>query len=138
MANIQQDIRNAIQAKLTGTSTAFRTAITTSTGVHRLFFNEAQQGAILPYVVHDLTPITEERDSASTWVNSTLQFLVCSSTLSDCENIAQYLRDIMDDLDAGLTMTGRTTLQITHDIQRYNGKIDNVHNMIVQYKLTVQ
>jgi hypothetical protein len=139
--NIQYDIRKAVTGLLTSEDSAVRDSIAqTIKGVvsYKLYFDEAPQGIALPYVVHTLMPITEERDSASKWNVGTLQFNVYASDLSLCETIAQVVRDTMDDSEGTIQIEDRHAVAITFQSQHYLGKIDGVHNIVLQYSITVQ
>jgi len=134
MANISNAIRVGIFSKLIpSSSNTFKTSITS-----RLYFHVAQQGASLPYVVYDLLPIGAERDSANKFYDFIVQFVVSSLTIGECETVAGYLVDQLEDSESSLSFTGYKTIRIEREPQVNLGQIDLVWNIAVSYRVQLQ
>lgn len=134
MANIQNAIRTGTYTKLIPSgSNTFKTAIGS-----QLYFHVAKQGESLPYVVYDLLPITAERDTVQKFYECVLQFNISSLTLGNCEDIAGYLNDLLEDSESSLTITGYKTIRIEREPQINLGQTDLVWTIVVQYRLQLQ
>jgi len=134
MANIQNAIRVGVYSKLIPSgSNTFKTAISS-----RLYFHIALQGAALPYVVYDLLPINQDRDTVNKFYNFIVQFIVSSSAISECETVAGYLTDLLEDSESTLSFTGYSTIRIEREPQVNLGQIDNVWNIAVPYRVQLQ
>ncbi len=148
MANVNYDIRKGFFDKLLSGSTSFKTAISKTDGGtarFKLFYEEAPQvfpgtqyAVAPPYVVMAILPIVQSRDSAVSLYDCTVQFLVSSLTKSECENIAGYVTDLLEDCEASLTIGTYLNVNILRGPQINLPRIDNVYNIAVQYSITIQ
>ncbi len=151
MANIQTEIRKGIVSKLIPSgSNALKTAIqlqltSTPTYGYKLFYHIAPQlypGSSLsvapPYVVFDILPITQDRDSANKFYDFTARFLVSASDLGTCENIAGYISDLLEDSESSLSFSGYYTIKVLRQPQINLGLTDLVWNIAVQFSISLQ
>lgn len=145
MANINQIIRQGVYTRLTGETNTFRTAITLSGTYYKLFYHIAPQlfpgtstNVTLPYVIFDFLPIVQSKDSGSKFYTLTIQFNIASDSQTECENIAGYLFDRLEDSEASLVFTGYENVIIKREPFIPPFLVDNVWNATAQYKLEIQ
>jgi len=148
MANINYAIRKGFYDKLVPSgSTTLKTALkqTVSTvDYFKLYYHQAPQfvtgttALTLPYVVLDILPIDPDRDSGTKLYRCTLQLLVSASTIGNCEDIAGYITDALEDSESTLTFTGYQTVEIRRQPQINLGFIEHVWNIAVQYSIIIQ
>jgi hypothetical protein len=134
---------------LTGT-TSFKTALTKVVGVttfYKFYYHQAPQvypGTTTPidppYVVFDILPIDPDRDSASEFYRCTIQFLVASLALGDCENVAGYINDLLDvkGVEATITIGNYKLLEVRRAAQNFLGQIELVYNISIEYSIILQ
>ena len=148
MANVNYDIRKGVLDKLLTGTTSFKTAISKTVGAttfYRLYYSEVPQvyqgtstAATPPWVAFSILPIIPERDSATKWYQFTLQFNVSALTQTDCDSLAGYLTDLMEDSEASLTIGTYQTVSVLRAPQVNLPKVDNVYNIAVQYSVIIQ
>ena len=148
MANIQADIRSGFYTLLTTGTTVFKTAITKVVGAStfiRLYYSQAPQvypGTTSevdpPYVIFDILPIDQEMDTATKLYRCTVQFLVASLSVGECENICGYISDMLEDSESSLTIGTYKVIEIRRQPQIYQGEVDKVCTGIVQYSIIIQ
>ena len=145
--NLQYYIRKGLFDLLLA-NTALKTAITqtvSATPYYKLYFHEAPQAipgtstdVTLPYIVMDLLPISQMRDTATKLYSFTVQFLCAGATLSDVEGLAGNITTAVEDKETSTTMTSHTVISILRDSQINQGLIDGIWNLVVQYSLIIQ
>ena len=146
MANILKDIRTGFYTTLTTGTTDFKTAIKKAIATvdyYRLYYHEAPQvypGTTTaieePYVVFDILPVEQDRDTACKLYRTTVQFLVASLTVGECENIAGYITDLLE--TATPTFGTYLLVETRREPQIFLGKQDVVYTCIVQYSIIIQ
>ena len=148
VANINNDIRTWFYNRLL-TGTTFKADISKvvgSTTVYRLYYYQAPQvfpGTTTPveppYVVMDILPISQDRDSASKFYSCTLQFLVSSiASIAECETIAGHITDLLEDCEASMSVGTYQVIKITREPQINLPQVDRVFNIAVQYSILIQ
>jgi hypothetical protein len=133
MANISDAIYDGFDVKLLGTTNTFKTAIGS-----RLYRVKAVDSATFPYVVMRTMPIEPSRDSMNKYFDTTITFLIASSSLAEIQTIAGYLYDQLEDSEASLSFTGYRTIRIDRVLLMPEDYIEGVFNLTDQYKLMLQ
>ena len=146
--NVSYKIRKGITDRLLTGTTDFKTAITQTingTGYQKLYFKLAPQvipgtqtPITLPFVVMDLMPINQERDSATRLYRTTISFLVAALTQVEAEDVAGYLSDLLEDSDEHLSFSPFLPVSILRYPQITMGYNEPAWSIVVQYALMVQ
>lgn len=148
MANILTDIRTGFFTKLLTGTTSFKSAIDITVGLttfYRLWYDEAPQvyaGTTThvepPWVTFSILPVDEDRDSCSKFYSCTVQFTIAALSVGECETIAGYLTALLDDCEASLSIGAYRVLDVRRQSVSFQGKLDNVYSIIVQYSLLIE
>jgi hypothetical protein len=146
MANILADIRKGFYDKLTTGTSSFKTAIKKTIATvdyYKLYYHLAPQvhpgtttAVELPFVVFDILPVNEDEDSETKLHDCTVQFLVASLTVGECENIAGYITDLLE--DTTLTIGAYKFIEIRRQPLMPAAQNDGVWNSTVQYSIIIQ
>lgn len=143
--NIKTRIREGFYNRLTGESNTFRTAITLSSGKYKLFYHIVPQvfpqtttPINSPYVVLDILPINQDRDTGNKFYEFIVQFRVSSLTAQNCEDVAGLLIERLEDSESNLTFTDYLTIRITRESQIDLGFSENIWGAVIQYRVLLQ
>ena len=138
MAEVHNAIRVGFYTRLIGATNTFKTAVYKSVTYPGLYYNIANTGETLPYTVFDILPINPDRDTGNKFYEAIVQFRTAHSTLGGCETICGYLKDRLEDSESSLSFSGYTTLRIERQQEIPLGIIDNVWNIVDQYKIQLE
>lgn len=148
MANILQDIRKGFYDRLLSGTTALKTLITKVVGAttfYRLYYDQAPQvfpgtstAVAPPFIVISILPIDQDRDTASRFYRCIVQFLVASLSLSECETLAGYVMDQLEDAEASITVGTYRLLEIRRQPLIFLGQSEQVYTAVVQYSIILQ
>lgn len=148
MANMDLDIRTGIYNRLTVSASAFRNAIAASangTTYYKFYDEEAPQqypntstDVVPPYVVMDILPITQVRDSATQIEMCSVAFSIFAYDKITTGMIAGYLMDLLENAEPFITIGSFKILKIQKEFQMRMPKVEMVYHLIVQYQLTIQ
>jgi hypothetical protein len=91
-----------------------------------------------PYVVLDVLPINQDRDTGNKFYEFIVQFRVASLTAQNCEDVAGLLIERLEDSENNLTFTDYLTIRITRESQIDLGFSENIWGAVIQYRVLLQ
>ena len=124
-------LKTGIYNKYNG-SVSFKGAIT------GLFYSEAPQGTLFPYVVYHIITGTPNNTYSEKAENVVVEFLICSddNSSNEIDTIYGYLDNLYN--DCILTVSGYNSIYVTRESFDGAEFIDGIWNKHILYRIEIQ
>lgn len=147
MANLLNAIRAGIYSKLSS-DVGIISAVTQVVGMtsHVKVYSPLAPAEVpgtttrvtLPYVVFEILPVLQDRDSASKWYTFSVQVMVGTQTLAAGEDLIGKITTCLEDSESSLSITGYTVLSVMRESQQFVTFSESVWSCSIQYNITIQ
>lgn len=138
-------IRKGFYNRLVGGANDFRTLLMLAASKYKLFYHIAPQlfpqtqlKVNPPFVVFDILPINQQRDTVNKFYDAIVQFRVVGLNIEQSESLSKELTNRLEDSENELIFEGYKTIRITREPTIDLGQIENFWNIIVQYRIQLQ
>jgi len=115
------ELRKAIYDKLTG----------------NVYFDEAPDGAVMPYTVFSCPSGVHDYDSKDTYPEDTIQISIYGKTLTEIETIEAAIKTAIDRNPGGFSLDDYNVVDITL-IFRTQRKVNETYLIILQFKFDLE